>query len=623
MMVKGYTSEIFNPYTDIQAVFDGEFDDEGNNKATLLTDAGYKATDVLQKDVNDPDARPRRLYIRKGGGLTKFQTSITSYTNKQAKGSETTNGDFSNASAEGAVNLANMTGMAAKKRTATADLFTKPYDPLEDKQKHAAAVRNEDGNVASYRYMMSNDLKDTLLERTNDFDTVMGAMAASTFDKETATEQNIRLVKASHDLYKLDYARNPKAYLEVGPNSTDPALRDIYRMFTYEMRQGIRSEWGSSTMMIRNDLLNISFGYRKYSLATIWDKKQEEKAHMEIAFTWFAEHAVEKFALLSGKSRAEAKQRVKRTAFIVQKSENVWQDVVSEIKDIVVVRTGVVTLANIYSNLWVLKLAGVSLVDMAKHHKTATVAAKDWMRDQAELFKLQADLASGYSTQTPAALKKQIAVVQDNLARNPVKELMEAGLMPTIVEDVTIEDSPYTYKAILARKVDKLAANFNPAVLKAAKQVYIARDTTMYKTMSEIAQLSDFVARYTLYTHLTTRAVDPMSKEDAIQRASDFFINYDIPQHRTVQYLDDTGLTPFMKYFIRIQRVIIALVKENPTRVLALMALDGLLDGPATVMDSSILANVGDNPVRFGALGYVGTLGDLATVNAAASIFRP
>jgi len=51
---------------------------------------------------------------------------------------------------------------------------------------------------------------------------------------------------------------------------------------------------------------------------------------------------------------------------------------------------------------------------------------------------------------------------------------------------------------------------------------------------------------------LTNRKDNPLSEADAIQQASDDFVNYDIPMHRGMQYLDDMGIFMFSKYYLRI-----------------------------------------------------------------------
>jgi len=150
----------------------------------------------------------------------------------------------------------------------------------------------------------------------------------------------------------------------------------------------------------------------------------------------------------------------------------------------------------------------------------------------------------------------------------------------------------------------------------------MAHDTRVYQGLRRLTQVSDFVARYALYQHLTNRKVDPMSKEDAIFEASDSFVNYDIPMYKGVQYLDDMGVLMFMKYFLRIQRVLFKAFKNNPGRVIGTIALQNFMDLGPIVLDSGWIHKVGNNPLNWGAFQLPGTLDDLATVSAAMAIVK-
>jgi hypothetical protein len=156
----------------------------------------------------------------------------------------------------------------------------------------------------------------------------------------------------------------------------------------------------------------------------------------------------------------------------------------------------------------------------------------------------------------------------------------------------------------------------------AANTIYMGHDTKLYGALNRVARLSDFVARYALYQHLTTRGADQMTSEEAIQRASETFINYDIPMHRGMQYLDSMGLFMFTKYFLRVQRVLLRTFRENPARVLGLLAADHFVGIGPNVLEGSAVNHFGDNPWRWGAFQFPGSLDNLATVSVPMSIIK-
>ena len=122
--------------------------------------------------------------------------------------------------------------------------------------------------------------------------------------------------------------------------------------------------------------------------------------------------------------------------------------------------------------------------------------------------------------------------------------------------------------------------------------------------MHKATQLSDFMARYALYQHTTTRKKDTLSKADALQLAADSFINYDVPLPKGMQYLDHMGLIMFTKYFMRIQRVLVKLAMDKPGRVLAMVALSNVMPLGDHVLTGSWIHHFGNNPLRSGMFEY-------------------
>lgn len=194
--------------------------------------------------------------------------------------------------------------------------------------------------------------------------------------------------------------------------------------------------------------------------------------------------------------------------------------------------------------------------------------------------------------------------------------------MPSIVEDINPEDDKYSYKARFSKTVREKTKKLNPQVVAAGKVVYMAHDTKMYKALRHATQLSDFLARYTLYQHLTTRKKDPVAKDKAIQQADATFINYDVPSHRVIQALNDKGLVWFTKYYLRIQKVIAQLYRDNPARALMMLSLEHYFGAMPTLMDSAATNSIGRNPFSTGAFKFVGTWDDLATVKMGMSPFN-
>jgi hypothetical protein len=67
-------------------------------------------------------------------------------------------------------------------------------------------------------------------------------------------------------------------------------------------------------------------------------------------------------------------------------------------------------------------------------------------------------------------------------------------------------------------------------------------------------------------------------------------VNYDIPTHKGVQYLNDMGFLMFTKYYMRIQKPLVRMVGENPARFMMMLMAQSFL-GFSAPSDSSFLTN--------------------------------
>lgn len=479
-----------------------------------------------------------------------------------------------------------------------------------------------DGRVAAWRYMMTEKSKDRTLDRDSRMDEVLGAMAGSIYDKSTSTEHNSNVVQALHDLYMADYRNRPDSFVRISHNTRDPEMREIYRLLPDRTQQEIRDIWGPNGMLVPYELLDIVFGYRKLTLSKSFDKKaalrqaaaqgytpskKDLMNKIEEAMVGAMEGVFYNYAVAIRHMTPDQAKTFSRSAGTwVRRGERAAQEIVREVKDTIVVRGIKTMLGNIKSNMTLMLMWGVSPWELAHHHWVALKGATDYQRDRGALAQLQLQLESGYTRGDEERIKREIIQLEDSLARNPVRELIDDGLMPTIVEDVGADDDIYSYKAALAQKIDGVTASLNPGVKEVGKWLYMTHDTPIYQSLSRITQLSDFVARYTLYQHVVNRKDRPLSKADAIQLASDSFVNYDIPMHRNLQYLDDMGITMFTKYFLYIQRVLLRMGRERPVQMLIAAALHQYYGRMDLVTESSMVYRIGNNPFNTGPFEAIG-----------------
>ena len=95
----------------------------------------------------------------------------------------------------------------------------------------------------------------------------------------------------------------------------------------------------------------------------------------------------------------------------------------------------------------------------------------------------------------------------------------------------------------------------------------------------------------------------------------DIFIDYDLPTHKGIQYLNNMGFLMFSKYIIRVQKAILMLVRDHPGRVIAATLLQNMFVDLPDITDSTAFLETNPFTRVANPIGTVMDLGldDLAT----------
>lgn len=616
LMFHGYLAEEHNPKTDFVVLRDSD-------EAAKHIEQGYTFAHSIPLDKNDTDQRPASLYVLRGGGLLRRQTGGISLTGMNAKGKTKHGNYYDPTTAIGQSNMQSMSSIYQAKQAEMNKQFlpVTGFDPRKATDNKMVPLFNESGEIVDYRYMMKEQVRDSLLERNNDFAHLLGVSKASIDDKVNTRENNLKVMKELRKIYRDGYARNPDNFVRIHHSVQDPELREIWSLIPNGSVKDIQSIWGVGGIYVPKTLVRPLFGQRQASLSYIVDK--EKRNIPEQIFFGFAKVALRQYGSMKLKLRGEALDNYSKQVGVgIRRFEDVWQEIVSEIKDTVVVKTITVMAENVASNTSILKMHGMSNEDIVNYQVEAFKAVMDYERDRSALAQLKIKMDTGYTQGDEEEIEAEIIRLESELAKNPVKELIDAGLKPTLVDDVNMEDNPYSYKSQLTEWIEDNTSTWNKQMLAAGKVMYMTHDTTLYKLLSKSTQYSDFLARYALFKHQTTRKKNPLSKADSLYEVSEAFVNYDINLPKWADYADRMGILPFIKYFLSIQRVIYKLAKEHPVDVLSTVLLFNVLGDLTTVIDSSALLRVGNNPLDTGALGYPSSLTDLATLQPALSLIK-
>ena len=569
LMTKGYTYEITNPHKSIA------WAEIGSDDAALLRAQGYQLHHTTQFKYDRGNRKPMGVYIIHDGGSATYMAATMSFTNNTAKGTT-----LANALADGDGKVfysirEEQANMAAQRERDTNILMNQRVPAGDVNEIFAIPVFNPNGEAVDFRMEMIQKYRQSALEKDYRLEMVLGGEAGNLVDKQASEAVNKDTIEALAEAYRGDTDR--EGYVAIHKRSDDARLKEIWEMLPDQAKRVAREKFGGDRIMIRREMLDLVFGYRKFSVLDTLKMPAAERNMVQKMTAKALELAMRYFGI--------------KAASRIHQVEQVWQEVIRAVKDVLVVKNLFTLVGNIVSNMALLSLSGVPFRDIIKNQAVAWKGVQDYQRDQAQLFKLERTVAAQpLKADQLSKFQADIAILKQRIAANPVAELVEAGLFQTIVEDIDTADDPYSYKSKMFEKLDGYTSFVPKGMKDAAKVLTMSHDTAVYKFMNQSTQISDFAARYVQFKHYTERAKNPLSKEEALSRVVENFVNYDIPTHKAIQYLNDMGLVMFTKYYMRIQKPLIKLVRENPARFIYMLLAQSML-GFSAPSDSSFLAN--------------------------------
>ncbi|AGY48146.1 virion RNA polymerase [Acinetobacter phage Presley] len=582
-MVKGYLPEITNSNRELVVA-------RTSAERDRYESAYYKKISDLQKDPLDPDTNPATLYFSEDAGHQRYVSGAIALNNYGRKGQEVQMTPQELANARNAVR---------------SRMSRDPnYDPRKKDSRHMVPNYDTDGNIMGFSYEMTHQVRDSFLERNNDFSDILGAFAATGYDKLTTAEQNNIVIETLHQDFLENYAKAPLSYLRIEPYSKDPVIAQAWAMMPQQTRDHIKAVTGENALYVKNDVFLTVFGARKLSITNAFDKEPDFRNVGEKAVVAVMGTLTE---LFGGNSRTKAAT-----------AERVWMKAVQLMKSFVVIRNVSTMVGNIVTNTFLLMAHGVSPSTLIKDTVTSVKGGIQYRKDMAELIKLQARQRANIGNANE--LQKEIDRIQDSLDRNPLKGFIEEGMLSGIVEDIDPSANMYSYKSGMERKYEDVIDKVPQTVRTAAKWLFVSPGTPHYQFLHSATQFSDFSAKYVLYKHATTRKRDRLSHDEAIQLASDNFINYDVPTSAGMQYLNDVGLLMFTKYNLRIQKALFQLIGKRPASAIGQAILLNAISNLPPGIDP-IVFNQWGNPLRSGPFGLSGSWDEPFPIQALKTLF--
>ena len=565
-IAKGYLPNITNPTKGFEVVTE--------EHVGVYEELGYKRASTLNKSGLDVSTDNRVLMTISNTGKQRYVSGAFSIEDTMKSGAIVVrkgDAEFEAAHRKAVAQFKQATKGHHKNTTLAQDggYLVPSYD--------------KNGQVISYSYEMSNVGLDSHLERNNNHATLLGQYKGSNISKELYPDNNKKLVDSLIEKHNNANEFDRRKFVLVGPKSTNKRARDYWNSLPLETQLYIKEQNGVDQIFIRNDELNLLFGFRKFNPNTVFDKDVFERNLLESVYA----------ALFELPFRGKAKLRHDQGLAL-------WMDLIKTMKDFVVIRNFKVLWLNIRSNIAFLMLNSTDPVNATKDIKDALMYSLQYQRDMQALNKLKHEMSIGLST---PAMVADFAVKQDDIARNPLAEFISRGMMPMIVNDVSFKKGEVEFDTAFDMIKDKTVGKLPKGVQKSLDVALVAPGTPLYSFLSNATQQSDFVFKYALYKQELRKG---KTKDEAIDLARTVFIDYDIPNSKAIQFVNDIGLWMFTKFALRIQRALIHYIKTKPGKLVAEHVISSGVMGNESILSLNIVNSFnGTHPLRNPTVGVL------------------
>lgn len=463
------------------------------------------------------------------------------------------------------------------------DRITKALARGERGNEPLMPVYDDKGNVVAYEQSIDpNMLKH--IEGENHLARAIGVWRGRQVEEAKAQRFNDMLIENLHSMYENDIkmsASNKSQYVNLLGSKLDPVTADALKLMNSETRQKAESLFGEGELWVRRDMLNDALGYRAASVGDAWSGNSR----------WSPE-------TLDTFKKAMLGVFGNRAYKYVMGGENLVQNLVKEAKTLIVVKSVVVPAVNFLANLYQMVGRGVPVKNIAKSIPQKTAEINQYLKSRLRQVDAEAELRAATNPNQIRKLKAEIQSITDSHKRMSIWPLLEAGEFSSIADAGIGRDDILITEGKLHEYMDKLADKLPKSVRNAGRYALITKDTALFQGIQKTVEYSDFIAKAIIYDDLTQRK--GKTREEALGRVTEEFINYDRLPGRFRGYMESVGLMWFYNFKIRSAKIAVSMIRNNPVHAaIAMLA-------PTPTMFGNVGLPIQDNIYSIAAQGNLG-----------------
>lgn len=463
------------------------------------------------------------------------------------------------------------------------DRITKALARGERGNEPLMPIYDDKGNVVAYEQSIDpNMLKH--IEGENHLARAIGVWRGRQVEEAKAQRFNDMLIENLHSMYENDIkmsASNKSQYVNLLGSKLDPVTADALKLMNSETRRKAESLFGEGELWVRRDMLNDALGYRAASVGDAWSGISR----------WSPE-------TLNTFKKAMLGVFGNRAYKYVMGGENLVQNLVKEAKTLIVVKSVVVPAVNFLANLYQMVARGVPVKNIAKSIPQKTAEINQYLKSRLRQVDAEAELRAATNPNQIRKLKAEIQSITDSHKRMSIWPLLEAGEFSSIADAGIGRDDILITEGKLHEYMEKLADKLPKSVRTAGRYALITKDTALFQGIQKTVEYSDFIAKAIIYDELTQRK--GKTREEALGRVTEEFINYDRLPGRFRGYMESVGLMWFYNFKIRSAKVAVSMIRNNPVHAaMAMLA-------PTPTMFGNVGLPIQDNIFSIAAQGNLG-----------------
>ena len=408
-------------------------------------------------------------------------------------------------------------------------------------------IFNEDGDIVAYERSVDPTVINNYGKFNRDITDMIGRQLGRQAEERIAKEINKKSIDVLHDMYNKADSFTRNSFVNVFELAkTDPTIKSTLKLLTPEIKEYIFDSFGDNKFYVPIDLVEDVIGSKMASVTDIYTGNTRYNSEVQKAI---------KIALVAA---------LGNNGYKWLKTIEQWDmAMMSYARNTIVVKSVVVPAVNAISNVIQLMIAGVPLTAIIKGIPQKTAELEHYFDTQREIMKLQADIFATTDEYQKGLLEARIETLRNSYqGMQTIRPLIEQGEMSTVADLGIKPDEVEISDGQLGQWFEEKLGELPEPLNTLSRTLAVTKDTTLYQALEKSIQYGDFVAKSILYDDLINRR--GWTREAAMRRIKEEFVDYDKFRGRQRQYLESIGLMWFYDYKIRSVKVAASLLKYNP-----------------------------------------------------------